>query len=61
MVVLKVFCSVTVESGSVTNVTVTNSGSNYSFATIDVGLIPNIGAGGSGAVLDIIIPLTWAW
>ena len=50
------FCSVTVESGSVTNVTVTNSGSNYSFATIDVGLIPNIGSGGSGAVLDIIIP-----
>ena len=36
--------------------TVTNSGSNYSFATIDVGLIPNIGSGGSGAVLDIIIP-----
>ena len=50
------FCSVTVESGSVTNVTVTNSGSSYSFATIDVGLIPNIGSGGSGAVLDIIIP-----
>ena len=50
------FCSVTVESGSVTNVTVTNSGSNYSFATIDVGLIPNIGSGGSGAVLDVIIP-----
>ena len=46
----------TVESGSVTNVTVTNSGSNYSFATIDVGLIPNIGSGGSGAVLDVIIP-----
>ena len=50
------FCSVTVESGSVTNVTVTNSGSNYSFATIDVGLVPNIGSGGSGADLDIIIP-----
>tara|TARA_R100000458_G_scaffold16847_1_gene14520 strand:- start:844 stop:2367 length:1524 start_codon:yes stop_codon:yes gene_type:complete len=50
------YASVTVESGSVTNVTVTNSGSKYSFGTIDVGLIPNIGAGGSGADLDVIIP-----
>jgi hypothetical protein len=49
------YCSITVVSGSISNVTVTQSGSKYSFATIDVGLIPNIGTG-ANANLDIIIP-----
>ena len=49
------YCSVTVVSGSVSNVTVTQSGSNYSFASIDVGLIPNIGTG-ANASLDVIVP-----
>ena len=48
-------CTVTVVSGSVSAVTITQSGAGYSFASIDAALIPNIG-NGTGAVLDVILP-----
>ena len=48
-------CTVTVVSGSVSGVTITQAGSGYTFATIDVSLIPNIG-NGSGADLDVVLP-----
>ena len=48
-------CTVTVVSGSVTGVTITQAGSGYTFASIDVSLISNIG-NGSGADLDVVLP-----
>ena len=48
-------CTVTVVSGSISSVTITTAGSKYSFASIDVSLIPNIGSG-TGASLDVILP-----
>ena len=44
-----------VTSGSVESVTITTAGSKYTFGTIDVALIPNIG-NGVGASLDVVIP-----
>ena len=55
MVVLKLKCTVKVTSGSVESVTITTAGSKYTFGTIDVALIPNIG-NGTNASLDVIIP-----
>tara|TARA_B100000029_G_scaffold89021_1_gene78773 strand:- start:1597 stop:2589 length:993 start_codon:yes stop_codon:yes gene_type:complete len=48
-------CTVTVVSGSVSAVTITQSGAGYSFASIDPALIPNVG-NGTGAVLDVVLP-----
>ena len=48
-------CTVKVTSGSVESVTITTAGSKYTFGTIDVALIPNIG-NGVGASLDVVIP-----
>ena len=48
-------CTVIVVSGSISSVTVTQAGSKYSFASIDVSLIPNIGAG-QNADLDVVLP-----
>ena len=48
-------CTVTVVSGSISAVTITTAGSGYSFASIDVSLIPNIG-NGVNADLDVILP-----
>jgi hypothetical protein len=44
-----------VTSGSVESVTITTAGSKYTFGTIDVALIPNIG-NGVNASLDVVIP-----
>ena len=49
------FCTVKVESSKITSVTITSAGSGYSFASIDVALIPGIGSGLS-ASLDVILP-----
>ena len=49
------FCTVKVESSKITSVTITSAGSEYSFASIDVALIPGIGSGLS-ASLDVILP-----
>ena len=49
------YCTVTVVSGSVSSVIITSAGSGYTFASVDVALIPNIGSGTS-ASLDVIIP-----
>ena len=48
-------CTVTVVSGAISNVTITQAGTKYSFATIDVATIPNIG-NGTGARLDVVLP-----
>jgi len=48
-------CTVKVTSGSIESVTITTAGSKYTFGTIDVALIPNIG-NGVGASLDVVIP-----
>ena len=48
-------CTVKVTSGSVESVTITTAGSKYTFGTIDVALIPNIG-NGVNASLDVVIP-----
>ena len=48
-------CTVKVTSGSIESVTITTAGSKYTFGTIDVALIPNIGNGTLGS-LDVIIP-----
>ncbi|BCU95386.1 MAG: hypothetical protein CM15mV8_2300 [Caudoviricetes sp.] len=48
-------CTVIVVSGSISSVTVTQAGSKYSFASIDVSLIPNIGFG-QNADLDVVLP-----
>jgi len=48
-------CTVTVVSGSVSAITITQAGAGYSFASIDASLISNIG-NGTGAVLDVVIP-----
>ena len=48
-------CTVTVVSGSVSAVTITQAGSGYSFASIEASLIPNIG-NGTGADLDVVLP-----
>ena len=48
-------CTVNVVSGSISAVTITTAGSGYSFASIDVSLIPNIG-NGVNADLDVILP-----
>jgi len=48
-------CTVTVVSGSVSAVTITQAGTGYSFASIDASLIPNIG-NGTGANLDVVLP-----
>ena len=48
-------CTVKVTSGSIESVTITTAGSKYTFGTIDVALIPNIG-NGTNASLDVIIP-----
>ncbi len=48
-------CTVKITSGSVESVTITTAGSGYTFGTIDVALIPNVGSG-TGASLDVIIP-----
>ena len=48
-------CSVNVVSGSISSVTITTVGTGYSFASIDVSLIPNIG-NGTGANLDVVLP-----
>ena len=44
-----------VVSGSISSVTITQAGSGYSFASIDVSLIPNIGSG-TDADLDVVLP-----
>ena len=48
-------CTVKITSGSVESVTITTAGSGYTFGTIDVALIPNVGSG-TGASLDVVIP-----
>ena len=48
-------CTVTVVSGSISAVTITQAGSGYSFASIEAALIPNIG-NGTGANLDVVLP-----
>ena len=48
-------CTVKVTSGSIESVTITTAGSKYTFGTIDVALIPNIG-NGVNASLDVVIP-----
>ena len=49
------FCTVKVESSKITSVTITSAGSGYSFASIDVALIPGIGSG-LNASLDVVLP-----
>jgi hypothetical protein len=50
-------CSVTVSGGAVTSVTVTSSGSGYTFATVSNADIVSAGATSlTGAELDVIIP-----
>ena len=48
-------CTVIVVSGSISSVTITQAGSGYSFASIDVSLITNIGSG-QNAALDVVLP-----
>ena len=48
-------CTVSVVSGAVSSVTVTQAGAGYSFASIDVALITNIG-NGTNASLDVVLP-----
>ena len=48
-------CTVTVVSGAVSAVTVTQAGSGYSFASIDIALIANIG-NGTNASVDVVLP-----
>ena len=48
-------CTVSVVSGAISSVTVTQAGSGYSFASIDVALITNIG-NGTNAALDVVLP-----
>ena len=48
-------CTVKITSGSVESVTITTAGSGYTFGTIDVALIPNVGSG-TQASLDVVIP-----
>jgi len=50
-------CTLVVSGGTITSVTITNAGSGYTFGKINVNVteIPGIGAGGSGANLEVII------
>ena len=48
-------CTVNIVSGSISSVTITQAVSGYSFASIDVSLIPNVG-NGSNASLDVVLP-----
>ena len=48
-------CTLIVVSGSISSVTITQAGSGYSFASIDVSLITNIGSG-QNAALDVVLP-----